>query len=810
MTKKLKPTNNGRIDFLQWGKSVLLCAILCIAFGVRLLSVDAIPNEHFTGIDPYLYYWQASLISEHGQLPGRDMHRWLPVGRDLGQTLNLYGYVLAYAHKTIAFVFTNITLYQICLYTPVVCFCIGLGAFCLYLYHTHGWLFSSIVGILLATLPGSIERSTAGFGDRDAFCLMLGILAVTTYLVSLQATHRHKRLLWTLASGSIVFLGGISWEGFGVFLSVIIVVEIYRFLSSETEDGLGLYALWGCCFVPTLYLATPAYRNGYGFAEHLFAFVLVPPVVLLGIRALRHLLLAKVEKLRPYARHLALGLTLVTVALAIGYIWIQRNTFAETTVPLSQNTLMQNVGELKDTNSQYWMILFGYIFVLGIIGVMISALHQWKNHGALLVIPLTFFTLTSFFREYLDQLWGAQNNNLLFFIAIAATAMALLLTAWRREQQPKNELAYVAAITWFLIWTSLTRDAERYAIFTAPFIAFFTAELIQFCSLKLCNVKRIGKLSGWIPQPVLKTSTAFTLLALLVWLPSPYGYAWNTLRATTHLRRSVPPYQTITQTFRWMKAELPNTTVVATDWIHGSPLNVLGGVKTITDQDTFIQHWIHLYYRYIFCGQSEKEVLQFLKSHEATHLMLTEVDITKMAHSYSKIGRHSEQTPTFEIVEFRDITREKEHLFLFPTKVTPFFKNIQMNISPETDIPPRAIALSQNGTHTNIPYVVFSGKERNVSNTQDGSKTGGIILYFDESYQFQKGYYVPPIAWDNFTIRLFLRGIPSNALKPVYEVQETGQTDVKVWEIHYPPDIQPHPKYLKTGIPEIDARLPLQ
>lgn len=219
---------------MQLRKSFLLCAILCIAFWIRILSVDVIPDGHFTGIDPYLYYWQASLISEHGQLPERDMHRWLPLGRDLGQTLNLYGYVLAFTHKAVSAVFPNITLYQVCLYMPVVCFCIGLGVLCLFLYQTHGLLFSGIVGILLGTLPGSIERSVAGFGDRDAWCLMLGILAVTTYLVSLQATHRHKRLLWTLASGTIVFLGGISWEGFGVFLSIIIIVELWRFLTNET------------------------------------------------------------------------------------------------------------------------------------------------------------------------------------------------------------------------------------------------------------------------------------------------------------------------------------------------------------------------------------------------------------------------------------------------------------------------------------------------------------------------------------------------------------------------------------------------
>ena len=277
-----------------------LCSLLLFAFWIRVQGIERLPTGQFTETDGYFYYWQASLISEHGHLPERDMHRWLPLGRDLGQTLNLYGYVLAYTHKAVSQIFPNITLYHVCLYMLVLCFCIGLGALCLYLYHTYGLLFSSIVGVILATLPGSIERSTAGFGDRDAFCLMIGILTIVTYLSSLQTETPRKRLFWTLASGFTVFLGGISWEGFGVFLSVIVVVELWRFLTSETEEGLGLYGLWVCCFVPTLYLASPAYRNGYGFAEHLAAFVLIPPIVLLAMRAIRYLLISKVHHLRPH------------------------------------------------------------------------------------------------------------------------------------------------------------------------------------------------------------------------------------------------------------------------------------------------------------------------------------------------------------------------------------------------------------------------------------------------------------------------------------------------------------------------------
>lgn len=202
----------------------------------------------------------------------------------------------------------------------------------------------------------------------------IGILAVITYLLYLQAEKKQNRLLWTLASGFSVFLGGISWEGFGVFLIIILIVEIWRFLSSETEEGLGYYILWVCTFVPTLYLASPAYRSGYGFATHLFAFMLVPPVAILGIRTLRYLLILKVHRLHRHARTLALVLTLVSIGLGLGYVFVQYHTFADTTVALGSNKLMQTVGELRAPQLKYWTFRYGSVFVLGSIGFK----HFWR------------------------------------------------------------------------------------------------------------------------------------------------------------------------------------------------------------------------------------------------------------------------------------------------------------------------------------------------------------------------------------------------------------------------------------------------
>lgn len=591
--------------------------LLLLTFWIRTQGTDTLPAGHFTETDAYFYYWQASLISEHGHLPARDMHRWLPVGRDLGQTLNLYGYVLAYTHKVLAWFFPKLSLYQVALYMPVVCFCIGLGGLCLFVYHTRGVLVSAGTGILLATLPGSIERSTAGFGDRDAFCLMLGILAVVTYLLSLQSQTPRKRFLWTLASGGLVFLGGISWEGFGVFLSVILIVELWRFLSTETEDGLGHYAFWVCCFVPTLYLVSPAYRSGYGFAEHLSAFVLLPPVVLLSIRALRYVLLSKVDVLRSHARPLSVAFTLACLTLAGGYVLIQRTTFVDTTVPLSQNAVMQAMTELADPRLGYWFFRYGGVFLIGSLGVIVAI--QRQSRQTCLLIPVALFVATTFFREpietfFSDAAWG----TFLFSIALMCTGVGFLLSARLQRAHEPWHASSVAFLAWFILWVALSRDAKRYDFFIGVPLAFFTADVID----RFCN---IGFLKGIRYPRALKTGIATALLTGILFLPPIGSHATRSLYAATEMRSPTPP-ENVTSAMRAMKASLPQPAIVAAHWAYGSQLNVIGGVKTIVDQDTYLQNWILLYTQHVHDATSETQVMAYLKTHGATHLMLTKKD----------------------------------------------------------------------------------------------------------------------------------------------------------------------------------------
>ena len=423
-----------------------------------------------------------------------------------------------------------------------------------------------------------------------------------------------------------------SWEGFGVFLSIILCVELWKFLTSEREEGLRLYALWVCTFVPTLYLASPAYRSGEGFTKHLFAFVLIPPLVLLGIRALRHFLITKsslAEKFRPHARNLSLGLVLASFALALGYVWMQLDTFASTTVPLSQNALMQTVGELNTPDYRYWVFRYGSLFFLASFGFISAGIHFWKNDGTILAVFIFLFMLATFFRARLETLLGASGCNILFFVSLGGISLLLLFIAWRQGESPEQELIYVGMAVWFLVWVALSRDARRYDFFIGLPIAFFTTDLIRRVGIYIAdNLKNVQFLSAdfkkQLPLRVIRVCIAVVIVTMLMYWTPAGEHAKRATSAATEMRQANPGNSEAAKAFEWMKAELSPTAVVAARWGFGSMLNVLGGVKTIIDQDHYIQHWILLFNEHVRAATDARVALEFLKTHGVTHLMLTQ------------------------------------------------------------------------------------------------------------------------------------------------------------------------------------------
>ena len=420
-----------------------------------------------------------------------ETHRWVPLGRDLRGTFQGYPYAITYAYKLIRSFVPNVTIYQVQLFAPTVCFLIGLAVLCLFLYIRFGFSVAAIVGTLLVIMPGSIERSAAGFSDRDGWCWMLGTIAVTTYLWKEDTTSKRIRYLCTGLSGIFVCLGGLSWEGFGGFVLVIVIVELWRFLTTDAEERLWEYVLWVLMFVPWLYLFSPAYHRGGGFTSHVAAFLLFPPLVMLLLRTFRyfltrgHHLIFKFVAEQISARAVSLVFCAVCLLIGIAYLALQRETFVQSVVPFSGAAVMEDVSELKSPHDFFWYGRYGHVLLIACLTLIVGCVRIWGKKALILAFTLTLFAAATFLRQYLYHVLSPVICEYLFYGAVAFTPIAALGVAALRTESVKHEYSYIAFAFWLLLWLGLARDALRYDFFIGVPLVCFAAIGIQFVTTRL-------------------------------------------------------------------------------------------------------------------------------------------------------------------------------------------------------------------------------------------------------------------------------------------------------------------------------------
>lgn len=754
-----------------------------LCFWIRIQGVENLPEGQFTETDAYLYHWQANIITKQWFLPEKDMHRWLPYGRDNRQLLSLYSYFIAYTHKLLGGLFPNLTLYDIQLYAPVVCFTLGLGTLFLFFSRIYGLLFATIASILLATIPGSVERSAIGFGDRDAWCWLLGVLAVISYLWKEQMETVRGRLIVTLLSGLTVFLGGLSWEGFGFLLAIIVSLELWKFCTTDTEQHLKEYSLWLLLFVPPLLLISPAYRSGYGFSTHLFALVILPSTIIFAIRCTRYLLLKYVKKCSTHARKIAWGLTILAITAAVVYIFNQYHNFETTAFAFRESILMQNVGELMDPDFTYWTERYGAVFVLGIIGLILASTYFGIANGTLLGIGLFLFVGTTFFRDLVSRWTGDTLCDTLFVISFTLTVIGLAIASFRKTPK-KNELVILAMFAWFLIWVALARSGKRYDFFIGIPIAFGTASLLWLSPNSTTPKKSLK-------ENLITVSIATIILCGILFLIPIGGHFTRLSHADFIMRPAIPGKGDMTDALTWIKKILPQNTVFAADWNYGTQLNVLSGVKSIIDSDHFFPHWIHLYYRYVHCAQTEKEALEFLKTHNATHLMITEWGTTYRAQIHSKIGSNKNNDRLYGFLPLQQVnTPIGTQYRMTPTYPIAPFEFIDFDRTKNDEIM-LTIRFKNGDTQKRTVTKPTTLKMVDIQN-------GGLALYFDKNTRIEYAYYIPHVGWNSLSVKLFLRNKYSDAFVPIYPVDQDSNAKIMIWKIHYPVDITTDDKYLLT------------
>ena len=447
------------------------------------------------------------------------------------------------------------------------------------------------------------------------------------------------------------------------------------------------------------------------------------------------------------------------------------------------------------------------MFVLGSLGLIAASLHLWKWKGLPLVISLALFVGTTFFRTQVNGWIGADTCNTLFLVSLGLTVLSLGIACLRKEKM-ENELITLATLAWFLLWIGLARGGKRHDFFIGLPLAYGTAWLLYFSPVHL--IQRLKDAEILYPRVKEKRATAIfaviVLIPVLFWTPIG-GHASKSVYAAARMRPPVPGQNSRAEVFKWMNETLPKESVIAANWDYGTQLNVLGGVNTVVDSDHFLPHWIYLYYRHVFSAQDAREALEFLKTHKATHLMLTERGVTSRSRNYSSMGSDENSDRQFELYQ---LTRTETPIgtpyrmqprgtdtpldFIEIVRTSPDKLSITAHFKDENG----AVAAGELGETLTKDVTVERTVNTPTSQISVDIENGGLVLDFDSDIRLSRAYYIPPLGWNNFAIKLFLRGEHTDIFVPVYPTDDITAKDIKVWEIRYPPDIETDEKYLAT------------
>ena len=470
---------------------ICLSLTLCLGVLIRTPHLSALGGTFVLAPDSARYLRQAEIIFERGQLPSTDMLRQYPIGKSSETQLSVYPYTLAALYKGVSLLFQSVTLKQIGMFSPLFFFSLSLIVFYLLLHRLLGWKTALLSINLCVVVPSTLGRSVVGNVDRDAFCLFLAFVSCYLYLCAYQSDRLSSRLILGLLSGVAMALLGLTWQGVGLFISIIVLLNFILFLfPTYRRTDFYLYLAW---FSPVILglLGFKAIYRDLSQAHAMLAAILPCSfllIVLLFTGISKH---SKLSELCTFKGKIPLNFAVTAIAIAVGslglclfspsaYEFIHR-AWAHFLAPFGSGRLAASIEELQKRGAISWFVWPGYFFFFIIAGALLLMKKIVQATQMNVWLSLTFFQLllagtilTRFVSikdsSYESPLMIALYASSLIVFAIGVTGIYLWSYYKQRRilSESSPDVGDLFLLVSFCILLFISRGAMRFEFFFAP------------------------------------------------------------------------------------------------------------------------------------------------------------------------------------------------------------------------------------------------------------------------------------------------------------------------------------------------------
>lgn len=859
----------------------LLGIIVLISVFIRTRNISKL-KDITTGtwtlapdLDPFLFLRWAKDIVANGSLMVHDAMRYVPLGYNTAEEMKLLSYMIAWFYHFLSFFSRDMTITYAAILFPVFMFAATAVAFFLFsreIFYKEKEniknIIATIATLIFALVPSLLPRTIAGVPEKEsvAFCFMF--LAFYFFMKGMKSEKIKREIIFSLLAGISTGLMALTWGGVIFIFFAIPIAVLLSFVFGKIEwKEFYVYAIW---LISSFAIMMP-FSTRYSImnlVESQSTGSAIAVLFLIGIS----LFLMETKQIKTFHKFpkqissliasVIFLIAIISFTFGFGFLTEQIIHVKNSLINPVTNRFGMTVAENKqpyfisDWKENFGPILFNlplffWLFFVGSVVLFNSLLNSLKKKERLILTFSYFiFLVGMIFSKYSpsSMLNGTSGLSVLIYFGGWIIFLGSFGYFYYKEHQSKGLEVFkefnFSYILYFIILT-LAIIASRSGIRLVMALGAVSPVAIAFLIVKTSR--------KYLKEKEETIKFFVGLLALLIIVATLFT-CWVYYKQDKYTAENYAPgvYQWQWQNaMAWVRDNTSADAVFAHWWDYGYWLQSIGERATILDGGNAMGYWNYLMGRYVLTESDTSKTLEFLYSHNGTHLLIDSTEIGKYT-AYSSIGSDVDYDRFSWISTFlmddsqtretnnetvnvylggtntdEDIIWEEDGKEIFLPKRSAGIGAIVISRNEEKILQPKAIFVYNNKQYT-IPlrYLYIGGKLIDFNSGLDA----GFFVFpkMDVTSDgkaninyFGAGFYLSRRTVHTNLARLYLFGEDSKNFKLVHSednliVQNIKQQNpaagdfiyyqgfngpIKIWEIAYSEGMTVNQEYLGTGYP---------
>ncbi len=617
-------------------------------------------------LDPWLFTRYAKTIVEEGGLPEIDMMRNVPLGIETSKETRLLPYMIAGNYYIFHTLNPEVNVEFAAVVFPVVMFALTIISFFLFVREIfvrkskNSALKANVIAListfLMIVIPAFLSRTIAGIPEKESAGFFFMFLSFYLFLKGWKTNKLKTSLILGALAGISTAAMALIWGGVSfVYVTVATATFLAFILNKVGKKEFFMYSLWMIfAYFMTILLSTRFNIRSFlvsldtGLAFVVF-FVLLVDFILWNTKLKNN---KKLENSKIPHNILSIILAVILIII-ISSVFLGPSFLITKLKDINRIFFTPVVGRWNITVAENrqpyfteWARSFGpyignfpalfWLFFIGSVVLFKKMLRKIKNKDAWI---LTIIYIIFFFGLVFSRYSGASTFNGENTISKGAYYIAILLMAgslvyyrvkyYKEKDDNFQKIDYESLFLFSLFALCLfsARSAVRIIMVLAPIAPIF----LSFLVVESADKFRKTKEGTW--------RIIFGLLVILIIVLTIFIFWTYYQSVQAQAYQFVPSYynQQWQKAMEWVREETPQNAVFAHWWDYGYWVQSIGDRATVTDGGNAISFWNYWTGRMVLTGPEEKDALEFLYSHNATHLLIDSTDIGKYT-AFSSIG----------------------------------------------------------------------------------------------------------------------------------------------------------------------------